>query len=354
MVEGTLMNNAKAIWRGTKVLAVLVVLALLYFVLRRIGFGNVLETIRKVNAPSIWAALLLYFCSFFLQAFRWQQLMKRGERHSIWTLLPFYMAGVFGNVITPGARVGGEAVRAYYMSKAFGGEKSAYLGTVLADKIANGAVLMVFLLMSVIFVILYVPVGLVPKILLEILVILLVTVVASGVLLRKQIVKHHRLLERFLRAVYESRLHNFMRHRFPTYRHFEDYAMQKLDNIFSPVGRMVGSPKAIIKVVLITCASFLLMCLSYFVLFRGLGSDIGFHGVLIIVIVSISCGDVAVSPGGVGLIETVMIGLCAAFGVDHGTAAAVTLMGRGIFYLYGLGGGGLCLAALESIYGRRH
>jgi len=348
------MNNRRAIWTAAKALALLLVLALLYFVLRRIGFRNVLQEMGKVSGSSIRAALLLYFGAFLLQAFRWQQLMKRGERHSILALFPFYMAGVFGNVITPGARVGGEAVRAYYMSKAFGGEKSAYLGTVLADKIANGAVFMTFLLVAIIFVVLYVPLGLVPKIVLEAAVIFLVAIVVSGVLLRKQVAKHHHLLERFLRAVYESRLHRFMRNRFPTYRHFEDYAMRKLDNIFSPVGRMVGSPRAIVKVVLITCASFLLLCLSYFVLFRALGADIDFHGVLIIVIVSISCGDVAVSPGGVGLIEAVMIGMCAAFGVDHGTAAAVTLMGRGIFYLYGIGGGGLCLAALECLYGRRH
>ena len=47
-----------------------------------------------------------------------------------------------------------------------------------------------------------------------------------------------------------------------------------------------------------------------------------------------------------------MIGLCAAFGVEPGAAAAVTLISRVLFYAYGLGLGGLCLAALSVAYGR--
>ena len=47
-----------------------------------------------------------------------------------------------------------------------------------------------------------------------------------------------------------------------------------------------------------------------------------------------------------------MIGLSAAVGVKTTTAAAVTLISRGIYYFYGLGVGGLCFLVLGSLYGR--
>jgi len=75
--------------------------------------------------------------------------------------------------------------------------------------------------------------------------------------------------------------------------------------------------------------------------------------VIVIVTIATFCGELSATPGGAGLIEAVMIGMCAAFGVDAQTAAAVTLISRGIFYAYGLGVGGVSLAVLATIYGRR-
>ncbi|MCK4374920.1 MAG: flippase-like domain-containing protein [Candidatus Brocadiae bacterium] len=334
-----------------KVLAVLIVLALLYYVLRRIGFGTIHAAMRRVRPGSVGAAALLYFGVFLLWSFRWQLLMKREQRKSILALFPIYMAGVFGNVITPGARVGGEGIRAYYMSRAFGGEKTAYLGTILADKLGNGAVFMVFMVLSVAFVVLFVPLGLVPKLVLEGVVLLVVTIVVGGFLVRKRMAGRSGVLRKLLRAVYNSALLKLVR-RFRTYEHFEDYAIRKLDNVFTPIAQAAGSPKALVKILVISAGSWMLLYLAHYVLFRGLGVEIGFPQVLVIVTISTFVGDVSVSPGGAGFMETAMIGLCAAFGVEHGTAAAVTLISRGIFYAYGLGVGGLCLGALAAVYGR--
>jgi len=58
MVIATLMNNRRVIWKAAKALTLLLVLALLYFVLRRIGFRNVLQEMGKVSSSSVRAALL--------------------------------------------------------------------------------------------------------------------------------------------------------------------------------------------------------------------------------------------------------------------------------------------------------
>jgi len=347
------MERRKAILAGAKALGVLLVLALLYVVLRRIGFRNILEAMGRASLASIRAAVLLQLAVFVLWSFCWQQLMPRAERKSIAALFPIYMAGVFGNVMTPGARVGGEPIRAYYMSRAFGGEKSAYLGTMLAAKLGNMAVFLSLLLTSAVFVLVYVPLGLVSKLLLEGVVLLVAGAVVSGFLLRRQIGVDSRLLRKVLLAVYDSRLLRFVRKWFPTYQHFEDYAILKLGNVFNPIGRAAKSPKSLTRTLVISAGSWALIFTAHYVLFRGLGIDIGPLKVIIIVTIATFCGDVSVSPGGAGFMEASMIGLCAAFGVEYRAAAAVTLISRGIFYAYGIGVGGMCLGGLVCLYGRR-
>ncbi|MHC5033836.1 MAG: lysylphosphatidylglycerol synthase transmembrane domain-containing protein [Planctomycetota bacterium] len=347
------MGGRKAIGPAVKVLAVLLVLGLLCHVLRRIGFGNILDAMRRVSWKPIGAAALLQFGVLLLWSFRWQQLMKREDRKSLCMLFPIYMAGVFGNVVTPGARVGGEPIRAHYMSRAFGGEKSAYLGTMLADKLGNGLVFMGFLVASVAFVAAMVPLGLAPKLVLAGAVALVLAAVFGGLMLRRHVGAKSSLLRRLLPSVYSSAAMKLVRSSFPTYRSFEEYVIHKLDNVLTPIARAAGSPKSVAKILALSAAAWMLFCLAQYVLFQALGAEINFVRVLIIVTISSFFGDISVSPGGAGFMEAAMIALCAAFGVAPDGAAAVTLIGRGVFYVFALGLGGLCLATLAAVYGRR-
>ncbi len=347
------MNARKGIWTALKVLAVLLVPVLLWLVLSHIGFGRIIEAMRRASARAILTAALLYLAVFVLWTLRWQLLMKREERKSIAVLLPIYMAGIFGNVVTPGARVGGEPIRAFYMSRAFGGEKSAHLGTLLVDKLGNGAVFTLFLVASVIFIALSIPLGPAVRAVLAGAVLLAVAVIVGGLLVRGKAKLRSRLLARVLPALYGSALLRFVRVTFPTYDHFESYVIRKLENVFRPIARAAGSPKALTKILLISAVSWLLFYLAHYVLFTELGVRIGFVKAAVIVTVAHFFGDVSFAPGGAGFTETAMIGLCAAYGVDADAAAAVTLISRGVFYVHGLGLGGLCLGALAALYGRR-
>jgi hypothetical protein len=346
------MAKGRVLWTALKVLAFLLVMVVLYFVLRGIGFRAILEGIKGVNPRSLWSAVLLNFAVFLLWSFRLQMLMTREERGSIVAMFPIYMAGVFGNVVTPGARVGGEPICAYYMWKVFGGEMSRHFGLVVADKLGSTVVFLAFVLISVCFVVLYVPVSVASKIALEAAVVLVVLGVVSGFLLRRHIGGGSGLRGRVLRAMYDFAVLRFIRRRFATYQHFEDYVIRKLDNVLGAVGRVATSPKSLARALLLSAAAWIVFCTANYVLFSGLGADVSFFEVLIITTISGFCGDVSFTPGGVGFMETAMIGLCAAFGVDNSVAATVTLISRGIFYVYGLGMGGLCLGVLACLYGR--
>jgi len=347
------MAKPRTIGAVLKALAFVLVLALLWHIFSRIGFANILEAMRGASRASVVGAAALYLLVFMLWSLRWQQLMRPQARKRLRSLFPITMAGIFGNTITPGARVGGEPVRAYYMSKAFGGQKSSYFGTVLANKLAYGAVFLGFLVASVVFVAVSVPLPLGYRAALGSIFVLVALAVISGFLLKERIVAGAGLLARLLPRVYNFPLLRFLRQRFPTYQQFELYCIARLENVWAPISRAAGSPRVILKVCSIGVLSWLVFCLAHYVLFRGLGADIGFGRVLVIVTVSTFFGDVSVSPGGAGFTEAVMLAMCAAFRVEHRVAAAAILVSRGLFYAYALGLGGLCLAGLSLVYGRR-
>ena len=347
------MPSRRTILNVAKALAVVLVLGVLYFVLRGIGFRNILDAARGADVRSLVWAGLLFMVVFWLRAFRWHLLMKRQERKGMLYLFPMYMAGVFGNTVTPGARVGGEAVRAYYMSRVFGGEKSAYLGTILADKLGHSAVFLALLLAAGVTVVVLVPTATALKVVLLVVVGLAVAGVVSGLLLRRYVDPREHLLGRLLPFVYNVPPLGTLRRRFATYEHFEDYIVRKLDNIVTPVAEAAGSPKALTKIILLTCAAWALFFLAHDMMFRGLGAPVGYWRVAVIVIIATLAGDVSVSPGGAGFMETAMIGLCTAFGVESDTAAAVTLISRGIYFACALGIGGACMAGLSLVYGKR-
>ena len=347
-----MVSSRRAIVGTFNALVTLVVVLLLYLVLRRIGMAEILAAMREAPAGAVAAAVLLHAAAFVLSCFRWQQLMHPAERRSLLFLLPLYMAGVFGNLVTPGARVGGEPIRAYYMGAAFGGERSAHLGTILTDKLGNGAVFLVFLLLSLGFMVVFVPLTTVFKVLMLAVVAGVPLVALSGFLLRRHIGTRSALFRKLLSVLYDGAPLRLVRHRFATYQHFEDYVIRKFDNVLMPIGRAAGSPRALAKIVVISVVAWLFYCLAHYVVFRALGSQVDFTQIVIVVTISTFFGDASVSPGGVGFAEGAMIGLCAAFGLDYGVTVAATLISRGIYYVFGLGIGGGCLAVLMLKYGR--
>lgn len=347
------MGKASKAWNVAKLMAFVAILGFLYLLIRRIGVRKVWALFQQVPPKMIYLSGALHLAAFLLWTLRWQLLMQRKHRKPFHVLFPVYMAGVFGNIVTPGARVGGEPLRAFYMSRIYGGSKTSHLGTVLAAKAGNAVVFMGLVLFSVTFVTLFVPINIWLKVLLEGFVLLIVAAMVSGFLLREKIGVRSPLMGKLLGWIYNLPLLRVLRKRFHSYERFENYMIDKLDNVFAPVVRTVTTPKAMAKTLFTTLSSWLTFFLAHYLFFVSLGADIDYLGVVIIVCISTFLGEMAASPGGAGFMETIMIGLCAGFGVETSIAAAVTLLSRALFYIIGVGIGGVCFGALALMYGRR-
>lgn len=347
------MISKRRMWHAIRLTALLLVVVLLFLVFRRVGFLNILRAIIHIPPLSIISAVLLFLTVFILWCFRWLHFLRPEPGMNMLTVFPVYMAGMFVNIITPGARVGGEPVRAYYMNRIFGGQRTRYLGSILATKVAYGVVFFGFVILSVLFVLAFVPLALPYKLVMAGAVLLVLGAVVSGFMLRRHIGIRSGLLGKLLPILYEGRFMKFIRQHFDTYEHFEEYAIRKLDNLVAPAMRAAGSNRSLALVFGLSALSWLLVCLAHHVLFAALEADIGFLRVMVIVTISTFFGEISMTPGGAGFMEAAMLALCAAFGLDSRTAAAVTVLSRGLFYLCGLGLGGVCLAALSAIFGRR-
>ena len=96
---------------------------LFYMLTSRVGgIGALIEKMRLLNPLAFCAAIVLYLFAAYVSTLRWQLLIPR--RISTGRLFSMYMIGSFFNTYLPGI-VGGDAVKAYYMSRELKGQAGA-------------------------------------------------------------------------------------------------------------------------------------------------------------------------------------------------------------------------------------
>ena len=116
---------------------------LLYWVLRKTNLTEIFLALRSANLPFLIAALLVYFASYYIRAYRWRILLHAQKvEGSIPFLYQSYMVGIFFSNFLPSI-VGGDVVRAYDILR-LGMSKSSALATVVVDRLLGLLCLILF------------------------------------------------------------------------------------------------------------------------------------------------------------------------------------------------------------------
>lgn len=104
----------KLVRYGVLLLKLLISATLFYFLISKVGGKTIIRQIRLLNPLFFMAAIGLYLLNVFFSTLRWQLLLPRhiGTRR----LFGMYLIGSFFNLYMPGG-VGGDAVKAYYLSR---------------------------------------------------------------------------------------------------------------------------------------------------------------------------------------------------------------------------------------------
>jgi len=323
-------------------LIAVIVLLLLFYVLRGINFYEVYTLLKKTNL--FYLALAFLFCgfSFFLWNLRFKISLSGLIKGDYWFLLKVLFAGVFVNNITPGTGIGGEPVRAYFLSKKYRKPKTKFLGGILADKMFNLMVFLLFVIYSLLSLILSINISFRLKLILEIILvfIFLLTLIIGFLIWRGFKVDADWIFKKLY-------VFKFIKKRFRNFLEFKKYLKKRINNFLNVFKKVLKDRKRFFFGILISFGVWFFIYLTSYFLFFAFNERISFFSVIIVVTLGYLIGDLSPLPGGVGLMEGSMFLLYSTIGVGVELAAVVVLLSRMIYYFYSLVIGGISLTYLK-------
>lgn len=128
------MKRNKALFLGAKFI---VSAALLSLIASKAGINRIASTLSGIDPSSMLFASLCYIVSIYFSSLRLRYLLPQGYR--VGKLFSLCLIGSFFNTVLPGI-VGGDAVKAYYLSKETGASSTA-VASVFMDRYIGFAAL---------------------------------------------------------------------------------------------------------------------------------------------------------------------------------------------------------------------
>jgi uncharacterized protein (TIRG00374 family) len=325
-------------------ISILAIMALLYFVLRRISVYEIYILLKIAKKEYFLLAVLSIFLTFIVWTIRWTHFFGEAFRKDFLFLLKVLFAGAFFNTITPGAGIGGEPFRAHFLAKRYKKSRAMMLAYVLGDKFFQLMTLAIFAIFSIFFVFIYIKISNTLTYILEgvLTVVLILISFTIYSILRKT---HFRI------GVLLKKLHffNFFKKRFETPEELESYADCRIKSFSRIFKKMVKSKKNLIIGFSLAIVFWLLTYLSSYFIFLAFNYPVNFLSVVVVVTLGTLIGDLSLIPSGIGIIEVSMTLLYSAMGILLPVALLVALLARIIYYFFSLVVGGLCLINVRRI-----
>lgn len=133
-------------WVGIAISAVF-----LYFAFRGQDFGEIRDSLGRVELWWLGPALVMYFLGVWLRAVRWSILLRPlTPSVTSATLFPTVVVGYMANNVLP--LRAGELVRSYLVRQQYGVRKTSVLATIAVERIFDGFTMLGFMLAATAFV----------------------------------------------------------------------------------------------------------------------------------------------------------------------------------------------------------
>ncbi len=320
----------------------LIVLGLMFYLLKDVDFVFVWQLVKEIDSFYLGLAFVCQFLAFLVWNFRTRYSLKPILDIGFFYSLKIIFVGLFFNLVTPGAGIGGEPVRAHYIGKKYNKPKTKVLGAILADKFFNLIIQIFFTLLSLFFILFFVKTTDFVETIVEFSLFTLVFLIILTFILayrRKSFELH--LLFGFL---YNFK---FIRKRFKDRKEFNHYIRTGMGNILKLFKKVVKNKKIFIYGLFTSIVYWILFFLTSYFVFLSFGGEPNFISIAIVVTLSYLIGYASLIPGGIGLMEGVMFLLYSILGIYPALAILVALFSRIIFYFYGIVLGGIFTIYLE-------
>jgi len=317
----------------------------LLFLISQLNLDEVNALFSQVRVSMILGVVACLAVSFLLWNLRWQYSLSKLTKIRFFTLLPMLMAGMFFNMVTPTAGMGGEPVRVYYLSKLSKARKTSMFVLTATEKLFGTVVLAVMLVFSLIFAAIFIPEEWIIKGVLIVLFLLLVfIIVLLARILRKIRIHESRYIQLIVKFAFKIR--TFSR-KFSSYGEFAQYVEARLEWAKTLLKRMLRNRQFVASNLLLTLAITIVNYLAFYLSLLAFNTSMPFLQVIVVFTIASVIADITFIPGGAGLTEAIAIGLYNAFGVPLAIAALATLLYRTLYYIFTIGAGYLCLVYLH-------
>ena len=306
-----------------KYLTIIVGIGIIIVLLWWAGIRDTIGLMLQANLKYLALAVLMYCIAILSWSIRWGVFLRGANiRTSFIKVIEGVFVGIFLNNLTPGAKTGGEAVKALYIAKSSNGTYPKVFATVMADRILDIIPVAMLMLIAFIYSIVHGIKVLVWVLLLSLILLMLVVIITVVFSVKENYAMSLIMgIFRIFRRIFPSRLSNY-----------EEKMESKIKGgIREFKSTLIGISKRKRDVVFSTLWSFVLwlsdVLRTYFI-FLSLGNRVSLLQVLLVKMASMALAMISVIPGGIGISETIQSALFLAVGVEKTVAVSATVLDR--------------------------
>jgi len=345
--------------RMIQIIIFILFIVLLYFVARRIDFAKWWLTVKEANVLYILAAILSMALMYLVSGFKHYLILNPyinsiapKEKVNYFNLTAYYMAGVFLNVATPGIKLAGEPVKAYFLSKRYGGSKSRFIGLSLLDNYFNIIVMAGVIFFSSLLVVLFTKIPLSIKLVMEAFILFVFISLLVYLVTKKRVIwrKNRIDISQIAKLLFKARVKKLFGKKFGNVVEMEIYLKKRIKRLTGPFTILKNNKEALNMGLSLASFAWLFNYLSNYFVFLAFDYRISFVAVIIVTSISLFFTVISPTPGGAVIVEAAMISLYVSFGISPHIAALTTVVYRMIYYMFSILAGSLCLVYMNIKY----
>ncbi len=290
-----------------RVVGYLIIIVLFTFIIESTDFKSIGKHLKKVEESTIVVLICLQIITQLLLAFQWNKITKRViGKGSFLKILYIFTRGSVVEAITPGAKIGGEATRVYYLKKDFDCKTSEAVNIVLIQKCISMSVLLAICVISFIYLcsLITIHLSIIVQVLVAVLCLILIFCMISLLFFSEKLIKLFSLKDNKIIIKINGFIQNY------------NDATKKLDR------------KNWILQFTVSTLVWLLFPVKMLIIAGSFRLDIPFLILLAITMTSYMVGMFPVTPGGLGTFEATMIALFSILDVNNGISVVITIIFR--------------------------
>jgi uncharacterized protein (TIRG00374 family) len=278
----------------------------LFIALRGMHLADLWQTVVSANYFWIIPGVVVYFLAVWARVWRWHYLLRSIKYIPLKAMWPPVVIGYMGNNVYPFRA--GEVIRAYVLKRNEGVSVSASLATILVERIFDGLVMLIFVLISL------PTVPNLPVFLKQ--TVILGSAAFLGALL---VLSAWAILPTRMQAIYGPLIDRFLP------EHFRERARDMADNFTHGLSSL-RNMRDVLMVFVTSFVIWLLETVKYWFVMHAFAFTVSFFTLMLMNGVVNLATTLPSAPGYIGTFDGPGIEVLKIFGVDPAVAAAYTLV----------------------------